>query len=112
MQHGHLLDLHGEARHASSHVGTAAGEIDPDARWCCDHDRSRAANTRRNAAPSTFASTRTDTPRDSVISIRPSGWVGDGAIARSVGGAGGLNAGAADVANSSCEGADTTSTRT
>jgi hypothetical protein len=42
-----LLHLHGKTRHSTPHI--------------------------RSAAPSTFASTRTDTPRDSVISIRPSG---------------------------------------
>lgn len=68
-----LLHLHGKTRHSTPHIRRAAGEIDPDARRGGDHDHSRAANTRRSAAPSTFASTRTDTPRDSVISIRPSG---------------------------------------
>jgi hypothetical protein len=68
-----LLDLHGQASHSTPHIGGATGKIDADARRCGDHDRSSAAKTRRNAAPSTFASTRTDTPRDSVISIRPSG---------------------------------------
>ena len=57
----------------TTHICRATGEMNPDARWGSDHDRSSAANTRRSAAPSTFASTRTDTPRDSVISIRPSG---------------------------------------
>jgi hypothetical protein len=49
-----LLHLNGKAHCPAPHVRCATSKIDPDTGWCCDHDRSRAANTRRNAAPSTL----------------------------------------------------------
>ncbi len=66
------------------------------------------ANTRRNAASFTCASTRTLAPLDSMISIRPS----SSAVGEVGGVANGTNSGSAGVVASGCGGPATTSTRT
>ena len=67
-----LLHQHRQSRHALTHVGNPAGQIDPQPRRQRDHRPSSAPSTRRSARPSTWASTRNDTPEGSTISIKPS----------------------------------------
>ena len=78
---------HNHHRRITPHIGVAAGQEDPRP-WCrADHGAASATRTRRSAAPSTSAPTRTTAPPASTISI----WPDAGAVlAWTAGGCGGV----------------------
>src|ERR1700755_1703427 len=73
-----LLHQHGQSHSTLPHVGYTTGQVNSATRRQCDHRSSSALRTRRNARPSTVASTRTKTPLGSTTSITPSGRDGGG----------------------------------
>src|SRR3954451_11888725 len=68
-----LLHQHGQPHHSLTHIGHAAGEIDPNPGRQRDQRSASAPRTRRSARPSTCAYTGTSTSARSTISISPSG---------------------------------------
>src|ERR1700733_14507697 len=68
-----LLHQHRQANGTFPHVRDPARQVDASTWRKCDHRPSSAPRTRRKALPSTSASTHTETPPGSTISISPFG---------------------------------------
>ena len=74
-----LLHQRRQAIHAATHIRMATGKENTRPSRRANHRPASAARTRPKAAPSTAASTRTNTPPGSVISIIPVVGICDGA---------------------------------